>query len=524
MNSMPPPKGFDPPAPLPSGDWHENLISDLAGFSNDPVRFVYWAFPWGEEGGPLALESGPEDWQLQILKDVKNGLPLNKAILEAVASGHGVGKSALVSWLILWGISTLEDTRGVVTANTETQLRTKTWAELGKWYHLFIAREFFKLTATSIYSADPEHERTWRIDMVPWSERNTEAFAGLHNKNRRLVVIFDEASAIPDIIWETSEGALTDADTQILWAAFGNPTRSSGRFRQCFPGGDRAHRWQHYRVDSRTVRFSKKEQIKEWIDDYGLDSDFVRVRILGEFPSFGIIEFIGEADIALGVLADALASMYDPLVLGVDVARFGDNESVIYPRRGLDARTLPLMRFMGLDTVQLAAKVAEVALANDVDAIFVDEGGVGAGVVDNLRRVNKLTVIGVQFGGAADRIGDENSERYANKRAEMWGLMRWNLRHGLAIPNDEALKAQLMAPQYGFNLRDAIQLEKKSDMVKRGAASPDIADALALTFAYPVAKLPSWDRKSTVVSEWDPTADAVLAPLDSEIRGLSLWA
>jgi hypothetical protein len=186
---------------------------------------------------------------------------------------------------------------------------------------------------------------------------------------------------------------------------------------------------------------------------------------------------------------------------------------------------------MGLDTVQLAAKVAEVAIANDADAVFVDEGGVGAGVVDNLRRVNKINVIGVQFGGAADRVGDELSEKYANKRAEMWGLVRWNLRHGLAIPNDQDLKAQLMAPQYGFNLRDAIQLEKKSDMVKRGAASPDIADALALTFAYPVAKLPVWGSQSTVKSEWDPTETSRLAEFagvsdltPTTIHGVETWA
>jgi hypothetical protein len=524
LNLVTPSADFgQPPSRLPLGEWHDEIFADLARLSGDPVAFVHWAFPWGEEDGPLAAESGPEAWQTQVLQDVKDGLPLDRAILEAVASGHGVGKSALVSWLILWGISTLEDTRGVITANTETQLRTKTWAELGKWYQMFIARELFKLTATAIYSADPLHERTWRIDMVPWSERNTEAFAGLHNKGRRIILIFDEASAIPDVIWETSEGALTDSDTQILWAVFGNPTRASGRFRQCFPGGDRQHRWRYYRVDSRTVRFSNKEKIREWIDDYGVDSDFVRVRILGEFPRFGILEFIGEADVALGVAADALASMHDPLILGVDVARFGDNESVIYPRRGLDARTLPLMRFMGLDTVQLAAKVAEVAIANDADAIFVDEGGVGAGVVDNLRRINKLNVIGIQFGGTADRLGDENSERYANKRAEMWGLVRWNLRHGLAIPNDEALKAQLMAPQYGFNLRDAIQLEKKSDMVKRGAASPDIADALALTFAYPVAKLPIWQRSRLVTSEWDPTESGRLQDVESTPSRVVEW-
>ena len=496
-------------------NFHEEILADLARFSKDPLGFVMWAFPWGEPGTSLENETGPEAWQVQILKDVRDGLPIDKPILEAVASGHGVGKSALVSWLILWAISTFEDTRGVVTANTETQLRTKTWAELGKWYHQFIAKDLFKLTATAIYSADPEHERTWRIDMVPWSERNTEAFAGLHNKGKRIFLAFDEASAIPDVIFETAEGALTDAQTQILWFLFGNPTRNTGRFRAAFPGGQFAHRWNHYRVDSRTVRFSNKTKIAEWIADYGLESDFVKVRILGEFPSQGLLQFISIAHIEEAILRDARFIIFDPLILGVDVARFGENESVIFPRKGMDARTIPFKAFMGLDTVQLASAVAEMYTALRADAVFVDEGGVGGGVVDILRRINKVSVIGIQFGAKADRQFDELGERFAQKRSEMWGLMRWHIKNGLALPDDKGLKEQLAGPQYSINLRDAIQLEKKEDMADRGVPSPDRADALALTFAYPVAPNPALSyltgQANLVQSEWDPTGIKELA-------------
>src|SRR3990172_8800608 len=214
------------------------LIEELASFSSDPFGFVLFAFPWQEPGTELEFKTGPEEWQVVVLQDLGAGvISFSEAIQIARTSGHGIGKSALVSWIILWAISTYEDTKGVITANTENQLKTKTWVELAKWYRLFIARDFFQMTATAIFSRDPEHERTWRIDMVPWSERNTEAFAGLHNKGRRIVLIMDEASAIPDVIWETSEGALTDADTQIIWCAFGNPTRNSGRFKECFAGG-----------------------------------------------------------------------------------------------------------------------------------------------------------------------------------------------------------------------------------------------------------------------------------------------
>jgi hypothetical protein len=119
-------------------------------------------------------------------------------------------------------------------------LRTKTWPELAKWFRLCAARDLFRLEATSLISIDADHAKTWRADMIPWSERNPEAFAGLHNQGRRVVMLYDEASAIPDIIWETSEGFMSDADTERLWLAFGNPTKSVGRFHECFPGGRHA--------------------------------------------------------------------------------------------------------------------------------------------------------------------------------------------------------------------------------------------------------------------------------------------
>jgi hypothetical protein len=182
---------------------NDDFIESLASFSKDPLGFVLWAFPWGEPG-ELEKFRGPEEWQVRILLDLGAGLiSISGAIRLARTSGHGIGKSALVAWIILWAMSTLEDTVGVVTANTETQLKTKTWVQVAKWYRLCLTREMFKMTATALFSNDPEHERTWRMDMVPWSERNTEAFAGLHNKGKRILLVFDEASAIPDMMTVT---------------------------------------------------------------------------------------------------------------------------------------------------------------------------------------------------------------------------------------------------------------------------------------------------------------------------------
>lgn len=491
---------------------YDALLEDLAKLSGDPLRWVYWAFPWGEEGTELADFDGPDGWQIEVLSRIRDGLLTpSEAIMHATTSGHGVGKSALVAWIILWSLSTFPDTRGVVTANTENQLRTKTWVELAKWYRLFIAKELFSYEATRIRSVDPQHEDTWRVDMIPWSERNVEAFAGLHNKGRRILVVFDEASAIPDNIWETTEGALTDEDTEILWLVFGNPTRNTGRFRECFPGGKHAGSWTSSKVDSRTVRVTNKRQIAKWAAAYGEDSDFFRVRVKGEFPRIGAMEFISR-DMAVAAATRDLLEEHPnvALVMGVDVARFGDDETVLSFRKGRDARTVPTIRLRGLDTMQVAAKVQEQVKAHGVSAVFVDGGGVGGGVVDRLRQL-RVQVVEVQFGAKSDRNNlIDPSIKYLNKRSEIWGAMRDWLPTG-AIENEEDLIAQLAAPQYGFSgPEDAIQLEKKADMKKRGMASPDWADALALTFAYPVEPIDTDRRgrpKAAVAEyEYDPLA------------------
>jgi hypothetical protein len=500
--------------PIAVGDPEDRLIDLMAGCTRDPLRFVMVAFPWGE--GELQGHAGPDDWQRGILVAVKDGLvTVAEALQIAVASGHGVGKSALVSWLILWALSTMPDTKGVVTANTETQLRTKTWAELAKWHRLSICKHWFIVTATAIYSVDPEHERTWRVDAIAWSERNTEAFAGLHNQGRRILAIFDEASAIPDIIWETTEGALTDQGTEIVWAVFGNPTRNTGRFRECF--GRFRHRWVTRQIDSRTARLTNKEQIEQWVKDYGEDSDFVRVRVRGTFPRAGTLQFIS-SEVVEGAMSDkreAAVTLYDPLVMGVDVARFGDDASVIVVRRGRDARSFKAIKLRNVDTMILAARVVDEAAQLKVDAIFVDGGGVGGGVVDRLRALHQ-PVYEVQFGGKADRNIQTASGAvaYANKRAEMWGLMRDWLEVGM-LPNDNELRDDLTGVEYGYTMQggiDKIQLERKEDMRRRGLASPDHADALCLTFAYPVQPSDHTaafsGRKSQHQVQYDPMAAA----------------
>lgn len=466
-------------------DPEADLVEAVAGFTHDPLGFVLFAFPWNEPGTELATEQGPRRWQVEVLAHIgaslRNGSDLQGAIQTATASGHGIGKSALVSWLILWALATGEDTRGIVTANTEPQLRTKTWPEVAKWFRLCVCSHWFSCTATAIFSADPKHEKTWRLDAIPWNERAPEAFAGLHNKGKRIMVIFDEASAIPDIIWETVEGALTDEGTEILWAAFGNPTRNSGRFRECF--GRMAHRWHHHQIDSRTVAGTNDAQIAKWIEDYGDDSDFVRVRVRGLFPRAGSMQFIPSDVVEAATRREATANICDPLIMGVDVARFGDDESCIRFRRGRDARTIKPKYYRGIDTMTLAGLVVHEARENHVDAVFIDETGVGGGVIDRCRQLG-LQVIGINNGAKSDIPVD--GELVANKGAECWARGRQWLKTG-AIEDDPALRQQLESREYGFNSHNEIVLEKKDDMKKRGLSSPDRADGLMLTFAYPVA-------------------------------------
>ena len=214
----------------------EQLIDDIASFTHDPLGYALYAFPWGEDGTELAHASGPRQWQADAFREIRDHLQnpatRHQPLMLARASGHGIGKSAFISMLINWGMSTCEDCKVVVTANTDNQLRTKTWPEIIKWSNLAITKEWFTCTATAMYSNDPGHDKRWRADAIPWSEHNTEAFAGLHNERKRIIVVFDEASNIADLVWEVAEGALTDEDTEIIWVAFGNPTRNTGRFRE----------------------------------------------------------------------------------------------------------------------------------------------------------------------------------------------------------------------------------------------------------------------------------------------------
>lgn len=454
------------------------LAAKIGEFFADPLGFVLFAFPWGVKGTRLEKQAGPDQWQIEVMEEigqaVHEGMSLADAmpILEAVASGHGIGKTALISWIILWFIATRQHPQIIVTAGKKDQLTGKTWRELAKWHKMCLCGHWFHWTATKLeHVLFPE---TWFAHAIPWSKNAPENFAGTHEEH--VLVIFDEASAIDDVIWEVTDGAMTTPGA--MWIAFGNPTRTTGRFAQCF--GKLKHMWRTRHVDSRTCKMANRKLLDQWVVAYGEDSDFVRVRVRGLFPRAGNLQFIDLETVALSMARKAMGYEVAGKVMGVDVARHGDDQSTIVKRQG--NKLWPIQRLRIPDTMQLAARVAEAIDAFQPDVVFVDATGIGWGVVDRLHQLGYQNVIAVQVGETADQ-----PERFKNKRAELWFRMREWLKGGGCLPEDRELETELTEPEYGFDDKMRYELESKDDMKARDLASPDGADGVALTFTSPVA-------------------------------------
>jgi hypothetical protein len=309
--------------------------------------------------------------------------------------------------------------------------------------------------------------------------------------------VFDEASGIPSPIWTVQEGVFTENIVDRFWLAFSNPRSNKGAFFECF--NKNRELWRITQIDSRTVEGISKTTYDNIIKQWGEDSNEARVEVYGQFPNVGDEQFIGTGVVGEALKRDKYEDGAAPLVIGVDVARFGADKTCIVMRRGRDL--VSVSKYSGFDTMQVVGKVIEAMEKWQPDMTVIDEGGLGSGVVDRLAE-QRYKVRGVNFGWKA------NSTAYANKRAEMWGTMREWLKTASigstgsnASQEDSYLKAELCGPEYKITSNGAIQLESKDSMKKRGVASPDVADALALTFAYPVAnKATSKVLKDRVVS------------------------
>jgi hypothetical protein len=366
-------------------------------------------------------------------------------------------------------------------------LKKVAWGELGKWHALFIGSDLFDVNATTI-SPTKEYDEAIRNELKRgteyhyiaqklWSEENPDAYAGTHNHEGTLL-IFDEAAGIPKAIWTVAEGFFTEPIPDRLWLCFSNPRRPDGAFFECFHGA--RDYWKTYQIDSRDVEGTDKPTFDRIIKQHGEDSDEARVEVKGQFPSQGEDQFIPRELVRQARQRTTIQDGHSALIMGVDIARYGNDSSCVVFRRGRDARSIKHRKFKGLDNMTLAYKLAELIDRYKPDAVCIDAGN-GTGVIDRLRELG-YRIHEIWFGGKSDE------PEYGNKRAMMWGRVKEWL-EGACLEDLEEIEQDLVGPKKYFSRNgDAIFLESKEDMRKRGLHSPDMGDALALTHSVRVSR------------------------------------
>ena len=343
--------------------------------ADDPYAFVMFVFPWGKPNTPLAKFNGPRKWQKDILQRMGRHIKKNanhhsaneamEVMREAVSSGRGIGKSALVSWLIYWMISTRIGSTTIVSANSEAQLRSVTWGELTKWQAMAINSHWFEISATKLAPAKwlcdlverdlQKGTRYWHAEGKLWSEENPDSYAGVHNHDG-MMLMFDESSGIPQAIWDVGAGFFTEDIPDRYWFAFSNPRRNDGAFYECFNA--KRNFWNTSKIDARDVEGTDKAIYEQIISEHGPDSRQARVEVYGEFPLQGDDQFISAALVDEVMARKPYNESTAPIVIGVDVARFGADKSVIAVRKGRDI--VEIKKFQGYDTMQMVGAVIEV--------------------------------------------------------------------------------------------------------------------------------------------------------------------
>lgn len=479
---------------------------------DDPFAWCMTMFPWGKEGTPLAGKT-IRRWQAKKLQYIAKFIHDNKEtpmdlfqyLRMATASGRGIGKSALVSMIVIWFFSTRIGSATVVAANSKAQLLSYTVPEIKKWITLALNTNWFDTTSLKISPNKWLAEMVerdlgisaeyWYIEGKIWSEENPDAFAGLHNAYGVLVV-FDEASGIPRTIWDVSKGFFTEQTREKFWFAYSNPRRTDGEFYEKFnKDSPESKRWVTDNIDSRDVEGVDRKKFDDDVADHGEDSDYVRVEVRGLFPLGAGDTFIPRNAVEEAALRQCLAGNMSPLVMSVDVARRGLDETVFRFRRGYDARTIKPLRYRGLNAVECANKIVEIKRAYMPDYVIVDGSGYGAGVCDILESMNHSVLMFVGGQRAYD------SSRFLNRRAEVWSKMKdWLLKGTSCIDNHELLVRQLCSISYQFKEKtNQLVMQSKEDMTD----SPDDADALSMTFAIEPAEFSSRYN----ISDEDETID-----------------
>jgi len=429
----------------------------ISRYSRAPIAFVREV---------LMVE--PDNWQVEALRLFSRG---HTRI--SIKSGHGVGKTALASWVIIWFICTRVPYKVAITAPTAPQLFDVLWPELGKWMQKLPEswRQLFHITADHItLKSDSECFVTARTSRP----EQPEAMAGLHS--RSILLVADEASGIDERVYEAASGSMSSASAITL--LIGNPVRDSGYFW-------RTHtlerdRWATMTVSSANSTRVDPAFVEEMAQRYGPDSNAYRVRVLGQFPSGSDDTFI-PGELVDGAMArDVPLDTSAPAIWGVDVARFGADASVLIKRQG-NVVVEPPRRWRNIDLMALAGAIKheyDLAGASRPTLIVIDSIGLGAGVVDRLTE-QSVPVLGINVAEAPSQ-----QAYYMRLRDELWARTKeWLQSRVVRLPRDDQLRDDLVAPKYTFTSSGKLQIESKESMRRRGLPSCDSADALMLTLA-----------------------------------------
>jgi hypothetical protein len=435
-----------------SAPWQRSWLKS----KNNPLLFV-----------TDVLGASPEPWQSEALKAV------GKQDRVSIRSGHGVGKTTLEAWLILWFLLTRQNCKVPVAANSQDQLRDTIWPEIAKW-HAKLPEALKSMidvqTERVVVVQDPEAAFAVRRTA---SKDNPEALQGFHAEH--LLFLIDEASGIPDIVFEVGMGALSTPGAKVVMA--GNPTRTSGFFYDAHHS--LRHRWHTMHVNCLDVPRAQGH-IEDIKAKYGEGSNAYRVRVLGEFPTSDD-ETVIPLELVLGAVGRNVSTLDYYPVWGVDVARFGDDRTAL-AKRQKNKLLEPVKNWNSTDLMATAGKIKAEYDATPYDMrpseILIDVIGLGAGVYDRCKELG-LPVRGINVGEAA--ASRDNCMRL---RDELWFKGReWFQDKSCSMPQDEALIAELTTPTYTFTSTGKMGVESKADMKKRGMRSPDLADAFLLTFA-----------------------------------------
>jgi hypothetical protein len=465
----------------------------MSGAAQDPtlhpdyVKFVAGTYRDDPYGYFLDILGADEEaWQQTAAESVRD----HKRT--AVSSGHGIGKTRFAAMIIHWFMSTRPSPAIVATANTEDQLSKKLWRELKKVNDGAKNRSWFDWkNSTFTAFGDATHQAV----ALAWSENNSEAFAGTHEAH--VLGVFDEASAIARSIFNVFEGAMTTAGAR--WLLLGNPTRAEGYFFDACHGKLKARRpgdlgegkWNSFVIGSAESTRVDSQWVAQMKLTMGENSDEYRIRVLGLPPKFDREQYIPRE----WVLAaqDRRLDMFDrwPLIIGCDIGR-GDR-SVALPRRG--RVVLPDVKILeGERTTDFARRLTEIVKMYRGEMgleaqLIIEELGMGVGVLETLQDMG----YGEQVWGVNTGNPSKYPELYLNLRNEMWGLMKEWLEGDVELPNIPELVDDLCSIKTLRNGRGVLRLETKQEMRARKLPSPDVGDALALTFALDFDLLP--DRR-----------------------------